>query len=913
MTRILALSIVLSVIASAGRGHKLSGVVTDPTGATIAEAAVAVVGPGSRVRARTITDSAGKFSTQELPSGTYIVEVSKAGFEPQRQPVTLSNKDDSFSVTLPLAKVQYSITVDGGTSRMDTASNAHQDAFTLDQKSFADLPVKDGDILTALSSFVNPAGGASATVIVDGMERTDAELPLASIQQVRINNNVYSAEFPKPGKDRIEIDTKGGDDRFHGGFIVRARNSMFDARNPMADEKPPFSRYGYEANFSGPVLRKRLWFFLDANTELQHQSQAVFAYLPSGILQTDILSPVTRDTFLGRLDWQATKAHRISLRYELHMDKTQNSGIGGFSLPDLATSVYHHDYRIEISDQYVLSTDLLNSFRVALGTNTTRVSSANDQPLVVVQGAFSNGGAQVNEWREEPRTDMQDTLTLSKGKSEWKFGVTANLHPFHTYNADNFGGTYTFASLAAYEAGQPEQFTVATGNPLLSFRQDDYAWFAQYERKIGSASLFAGVRDEFQSGLSRYLNLAPRLAAAFAPGKDHRTVIRIGGGVFYDRRPPPVLEQTLQYDGLQTQQYVVTDPAYPTLPPATSDSLAARTVWRIDRNMSLPRVYQASATLERQLPLGFILVSDYTYQRGTHLLRAIDINAPLPAPGLRPDPGEGNVDQIESSASSRGNILTSTLKSSPMRRLQFFAQYTLSRLCDDTGAAFPPPPGTAISAAGLFAALLPANTYDLRSEWGRANNDAHNRFGLSGTVQLPWKLAFGTMATLRSGLPFDITTGQVNPEGVANVRPPGVARNTGEGPGQASVDVHLGRKIPLHFGECKVDAEIGVDSFNVLNHTNLDGYIGVITSPLFGKANAALDGRQMQFFRLISRNPGGFKTRVFALRPRCGFRTLRLLCAAAARQMHNRETGDCGWRTQMSTMCGNSPQRACSG
>lgn len=171
----------------------------------------------------------------------------------------------------------------------------------------------------------------------------------------------------------------------------------------------------------------------------------------------------------------------------------------------------------------------------------------------------------------------------------------------------------------------------------------------------------------------------------------------------------------------------------------------------------------------------------------------------------------------------------------------------LSRLYDDTGAALPLPPGAAISAAGLFAALLPANSYDLRSEWGRANNDARNLFGLSGTVQLPWKLVLGTMTSIRSGLPFDITTGQVNSEGVANVRPPGVARNTGEGPGQASVDVHLGRKIPLHFGERKVDAEVGIDSFNVLSHTNLDSYIGEITSPLFGKANAASDGRQMQF------------------------------------------------------------------
>ena len=137
----------------------------------------------------------------------------------------------------------------------------------------------------------------------------------------------------------------------------------------------------------------------------------------------------------------------------------------------------------------------------------------------------------------------------------------ANLHPFRTFNADNFGGAYTYASLAAFEAQQPELFTITTDNPLTTFQQNDYAWFAQYERKIGSASLFAGVRHEFQSGMTRYGNLAPRLAIAFAPGKEHRTVIRAGAGVFYDRRPPQMLEQALRYNGIQTQQYLLAKPS----------------------------------------------------------------------------------------------------------------------------------------------------------------------------------------------------------------------------------------------------------------------------------------------------------------------------------------------------------------
>ena len=846
--RILALSIVLSVAASAAADHKLSGVVTDPTGAAIAEATVEVFDLGARSEARTMTDASGNFAIPALPSGAHVVRVEKGGFEPQQRPVTLSDKDGFFSVALRLAKVQYSITVDGGATRLDAAADAHQDALTLDQKTFADLPLKDGDILTALSSFVNPAGGAAPTIIVDGMERTDADLPLSSIQQVRINNNAYSAEFPKPGKGRIEIDTRGGDDKLHGGFIVRARNSLFDARNPLADEKLPFSRDGYEANISGPILPKKLWFFLDANAEQQQQSQPVLAYLPSGVLQTDALSPVTRDRFLGRLDWQPTQSHRIGVKYELHLDKSENNGIGGFSLPSLATNLYHHDYRVEISDQYVFSPELLNSFRIAFGTNYQRLSSVSDQPLVIVQGAFSNGGAEVNEWRQEPRTDVLDTVSYSKGPNSWKLGVDAKFHPFRTYNADNFGGTYTFASLADYEAQQPTLFTITTGNPLLTFHQNDYAWFLQYERKIGNASLFAGVRHEFQSGMSRYGNLAPRVAAAFAPGKDHRTVIRIGAGIFYDRRPPPVLEQSLRFNGLQTQQYILDNPQYPVADPTGLGSLLPTALWRIDPSLAFPRIYQASATIERQLPGGFVLVTDYTYQRGDHLFRARDINAPLPGTDLLSFQNQDFIGQIESSASSRGNIVNWTLKSPPNRRVQFFAQYTLSRLYDDTGGAFPPPPGANTSSNSLFAALLPANNYDLRPEWGRANNDARNRFGLSGTVQLPWHFTFGTLTTVRSGLPFNITTGQDNNgDGIANDRPAGVTRNTGEGPGQFSVDVHLGRKLTIQRGDRKIDADIGVDSFNVLNHANFNNYVGVITSPLFGRANSASDGRQMQF------------------------------------------------------------------
>ena len=350
----------------------------------------------------------------------------------------------------------------------------------------------------------------------------------------------------------------------------------------------------------------------------------------------------------------------------------------------------------------------------------------------------------------------------------------------------------------------PRYLRSRRANPLLSFQQNDYAWFAQYERKIGSASLFAGVRNEFQSGMPHTSTLRPA-------SRRHSLLARIiepwcGSAGAYSTTAARrlLLEQSLRLNGIQTQQYILENPVYPVADPARLGAQAPSAVWRLDPNMVFPRIYQASATIERKLPGGFVLVTDYTYQRGNHLFRARDINAPMPVSGTLPYPTEGFIGQFESTATSRGNVVNWTLKSNPNRRFQFFAQYTLSRLYDDTGGAFPPPPGMSSSLGSLFAALLPANNYNLHPEWGRANNDARNRFGLSGTAQLPWQFTFGTLTTIRSGLSFNITTGQDNNgDGIANDRPAGVSRNSGEGPSQFSIDVHLGRKLTIHRGERK--------------------------------------------------------------------------------------------------------------
>lgn len=826
--------------------------VLDPTQRSIAQAMVNVTDSHSEAVFAGQTNRMGEVSIPLFP-GRFFLSIKRDGFREQTTDVIMTRGDQDITVSLALAEQKTSITVSEQTAQLETATESHQDALKLDPQDLADLPIQDGDVLSALSFFTNPAGGQSPTIIVDGMERTDpVTLTTPQIQEVRLNNNGYSAEFPKPGKDRIEIDTKGGSDTLHADFSFRTRNSIFDARNPFAPSNPGFSRDGYEFDLSGPILKKKLYFFVSADREDQQQVEPILAYLPSGLLQETALTPFIRNLLLGRIDWQVNERQKISAKYEFHEDTSDNLGVGGSVLSGAGATRFHHDYRIELSDQYVFSPELLNNFGIALGTNYEETRSETNAPSIIVAGAFQAGGAQLDDWRREPRYEFQDTLSLVKGSWTIKLGADAKLHPFRSYDADNFGGTYQFASLAAYQAGQPLLYTLNAGNSLIVSDQDDYAWFLQTEKQFSRVTLFAGVRHEFQSHFDRYGNLAPRVAAAWALDRDRKTILRAGAGVFYDRRPPVILQQVERFNGKNSLQYVIENPTFPVIDPSSVIAPQMTTIYQLDANMTLPRIYQASSTLERQLSGGFVATADYTYQRGDHLFRTRNINAPLPVTFLRPNPDLGNVDQIESSASSRGNILNVTVKSPPKKRYQLFAQYTLSYLRDDTSDVFgPPPPGGVIApgtpaASNLFA--LPANNYDLRPEWGPADNDIRHRLGLAATIELPWKLKFGTLTSVHSGLPYDITTGEDNNHDTdANDRPPGVTRNTGRGAGFFSIDVHLARPWSIEGWGRTFNCEIAIDSFNVLNHTNPTSYVSVTSSPLFGQPNAAYNGREMQF------------------------------------------------------------------
>jgi hypothetical protein len=284
---------------------------------------------------------------------------------------------------------------------------------------------------------------------------------------------------------------------------------------------------------------------------------------------------------------------------------------------------------------------------------------------------------------------------------------------------------------------------------------------------------------------------------------------------------------------------VISNPSFPDPFQAGQTRLPPPSVVRVAHDLRAPYVFQASFSLERELWSKAQMIVEYQTLRGAHLLRSRNINAPLPETGGRPNPNFLNINQVESSGSMRGNALSVTFRGSMGKRLKGMARYTLSRTTDDT--------------SGLFA--IPANNYDLRPELGRADFDERHRFVYAGTLELPRSFRVGLMLMLRSGKPFDISTGlDDNRDTVANDRPPGVTRNTGRGPGLAQLDLRLTKLFSVPrpfkgFNQGKNESAslgISIDVFNALNHTNSTDFIGAQSSPFFGRANSALPARTIQ-------------------------------------------------------------------
>ena len=666
----------------------------------------------------------------------------------------------------------------------------------------------------------------------------------SAVQEVKINNDPYSARFSRPGRARLEIVTKSGTPTYHGSLNFMFRDSVFDAANKLATlGKPSERREYFEGSVTGPIAHsKRTSFLLSLDEDILDQQAIMDATAISnaeaagfGAFAQTVPNPTHHFFGSGRIFHDLVNGDQFWIGYSYEHRSTENANIGATTMPSAATDTHYLEHEINVSYLHSFSPHWVNQARFLVGHFDSQVSSVNPAvQIVALSEQFTVGGAQADTRRTEYHFDGTDFVTYANGKHQLSFGI--DIPDISRRGLDDFtnrAGTYSFASYAVPPPPTAITYLVQTGQGHVAFLEKVICGFVEDNIRLKSNfSLYMGMRYYWQNYFhDEPHNFALRVSFAWAPTPKGKTVIRGGAGVFYDRTGPSPTGDLLHFNGVNLLRFLVTIPTYPFAPVGLTGLPVS--IVTLDPNARTPYTLQFSGGVEQQVTAKSTFSAVYIGTRGMDLFRSIDANAPVMVGTnwVRPNSSLGQVRQMQSEGYLKGNALELTFRGKPSKYFMGQVQYTLSRTYNNT--------------SGIT--YFPANSYDPTADWGRSDYDRLHKFDLLASTQATKLFTFGVALSLYSGKPVNITTGlDGNLDGILNDRPAGVTRNSMAGPGTIELDMNAAHDFPLSKKKDAKVISVSLNAFNVLNHPNYVTYVGVRSSGEFGQPTAAQPPRRMQ-------------------------------------------------------------------
>src|SRR5271157_5590296 len=552
----------------------LRGQVTDPSGAMVTNATVAVRAPAGRTLSAT-TNRSGAYEIGNLAPGKYTVTADAKGFATfvQTDVEVAADQTAQLNIALEISVEKEKVNVQEETPQVDVNPASNASAIVLTGKDLEALPDDPDELQSDLEALAGPSAGPNGgQLYIDGF--TAGQLPpKSSIREIRINQNPFSAEYDKLGYGRIEIFTKPGTDKFHGQFSVEGNSSGLNTRNPFlaADEAQPYDSMIYMGNIGGPINKKASFFFNVQRRNIDEIAVVnVPTFLNSSPFSESVPNPRTRTNIGPRLDYQLTPNNSITVRYQYYRDTQDNAGVGGTVLPEAGYNTTSTEHTLQISDTQILGPKIINETRFQYlhdSSNQNPVSSPlqtlpagfTTTAAIGVNGAFTGGRASSGvETDYQDHYELQNYTSISQGKHFIKFG--GRLRVVHDDNTSGagFNGAYTFASLNDYQAafnaltaGMTQTAGAVKFNlespptpgapvPTVTVNEVDAGLYVQDDWKLRpNLTLSGGLRFETQNDINDHSDWAPRIGFAWGLGGGGKTapktVLRGGFGLFYDR------------------------------------------------------------------------------------------------------------------------------------------------------------------------------------------------------------------------------------------------------------------------------------------------------------------------------------------------------------------------------------------
>ncbi len=530
----------------------------------------------------------------------------------------------------------------------------------------------------------------------------------------------------------------------------------------------------------------------------------------------------TRYSVGPRIDYQLTNNITLSGRYTFSHTDNPNGGIGGINLPppyaNQETHQTGYQSTAQLTETQVIGARAVNESRFQYHYTNNNTTGPADLPQINVSGAFSIGGANAAlTYSHNSHYEYWNITSLTRNKHFVKFGVRLRDYQQSNYLPGNYNGTFTFTgvsclglqnaasnpfcaanpgalltglqsyavtqlglaqgmSMAQIRAlgGGPTYYSVAGGQPLTNVNQFDAGPFLQDDwRVLPSLTLSLGMRYETQENIGRKNAWAPRAAVAWGLGggqgrlRNPKTVIRAGFGIFYDRVDIALALAALRQNGIVQQTYLlqfpVANPGLDVYPTALSPAQLAgfrqpQNLQKVDPNLQAPQMIQTAIGVDRQLARNVTLSVNITDTRGLHVLRNVDINAPLPGTYDPRNPssaiypyaslyGSGVVNMYESGGMFKQLQISANTRVQINNRVNLFGYYVWGEAhanADGSGSA----------------PAIVSNPYNFNQDWGRAAFDRRQQVQLGGSFTAPLRITLSPNVNYATAPPLNITVGR---------------------------------------------------------------------------------------------------------------------------------------------------------
>jgi hypothetical protein len=864
---ILVLFLAFALRGAAQETATLRGVVVDPSGAVVPGAAITLTAGTRTLHASSGKD--GSYAFSSLPPGTYTVSVKVKGFaDLTMADVVLAGgaaRELKLALSLPVEKEE--VQVNDESQSVGLSPDQNSSAVVIKGSDLDALSDDPDELQNELQALAGPAAGPNGgQIFIDGFEGGQIP-PKSSILEIRVNQNPFSAEFDRIGYGRVEIITKPGSQKFNGMAAGFESTSGLNTGNPILSEQsslagqsgavqqPSYDFFAGFGNVSGPLTKHAAYFFNAFG--MDRQTQAIIDALnpanPSANLIQTFSNPSSILSINPRVDFQLGSMNTITVRDSFFRSAATGTGVGTLNLPSQAMNSNDKENTLQVGDTILVNPKLVNETHFQWRRIRSVQNAAYFTPAVTVQGAFTEGGngtGTVEDHQDD--FELQNYSTATAGSHALRFGVRLRAYRDANDSTGGANGTYTFSSLAAFEAMTPSLYSqTEISNPLARAILFDGALFLQDDWKARKGLVLSlGLRWEGQNRIHDHSDWAPRVAIAWSPGYTGKgaakTVIRGGYGWFYNRftvpnsfgsTASPYVVEAIHDNGVNQRSYVLENPGFYNPDAAEPESVlqsAGSTLpsyHTIDPHFHAALDMQGGIGVDRQILKNLTGNITYLYTQGIHQYLTDNVTAPDFDPATYaitgPVPAAYNY-QFQSGGFYRQQQLIMTANAH-FKHVSFTSNYTLNSAKSDTQGA----------------TSVPSVEQDPGFDFGRASFSIRNRFFLLLTYHGPYGIIFAPLLLAQSGTPYNFTVGSdLTGNNQFNARP---TYGTCGAPDVVSTSYGCFDTDPAGKGESIIPYNLGTGPANVVFHMRASKTIGVgphvKTEEGEGFQNTSVNGR----------------------------------------------------------------------